>query len=247
MAQILGLQTVSVFGVPDDSHFANVLVEADFRMKRISLGVEPSGVRALRSHLSLLKPNGNSIQRWWFVPFYDALYATEDGTAYHLTGQRAQLLAQEELSSQAGERSDAAFTRATTEQFARMFTERFADLAEQTPVFAQLQNLFDLAVITALLRREELPRQVGWEMQTFRGDASRLLSSYAVPRHVESSSTFRRAGRGMILGLVGGVTIEPDRLLRRFETQAEPALRLPGVKNEALSRPAPDAHPWWWD
>jgi hypothetical protein len=128
-----------------------------------------------------------------------------------------------------------------------MFTERFADLAEQSPVFAQLQNLFDLAVITALLRREDFPRQVSWEMQTFRNDASRLVGSYAVPRQVESDSTFRRAGRGMILGLVGGVTIEPDRLLRRFETQAEPALRLPGVKNEALSRPAPQAHPWWWD
>jgi hypothetical protein len=247
MAQILGMQEVSVFGVPEDSHFANVLVEADFRMKRISLGVEPSGVRGLRSHLSLLKPNGNSIQRWWFVPFYDALYSTEDGTAYHLTGQRAQLLAQEELSSLGGERTDAAFTRATTEQFAQMFTERFDDLAEHSPVFAQLQNLFDLAVIAALLRREDLPGQVGWQMQTFRTSGSELTGSYAVPRHVESASTFRRAGRGMILGLVGGVTIEPDRLLRRFETQAEPALRLPGVKHEALSRPAPASHPWWWD
>src|SRR5690606_11032672 len=77
MAEILGLQNVSLFGVPEDSHFANVLVEADFRMKRISLGVEPSGVRGLRSHLALLQPNGNSIQRWWFIPFYDAIYASE--------------------------------------------------------------------------------------------------------------------------------------------------------------------------
>src|SRR5690606_18087577 len=155
-----------------------------------------SGVRGLRSHLSLLKPNGNSIQRWWFVPFYDALYASEDGTAYHLTRQRAQLLAQEELSSLAGERSDAAVTRATTAQSGHMLTQRFADLAEQSPVFAQLQNLCDLAVITALLRREDLPGQVGWEMQTFRNEASRLVGSYAVPRQVESASTFRRAGRG---------------------------------------------------
>lgn len=247
MAEILGLQNVSLFGVPEDSHFAHVLVEADFRMKRISLGVEPSGVRGLRSHLALLQPNGNSIQRWWFIPFYDAIYASEDGTAYHLVGQRAQLLAQEELSSLSGERSNAAFTRATTEQFARMFTERFPDLAEHSPVFAQLQNLFDLAVIAALLRREDIPSNVGWPMQTFLDDARGLVGSYAVPRQVESESTFRKGGRGVVLGLVGGVTIEPDHLLRKFETQADPALRLSGLKHEALSVPAPADHPWWWD
>lgn len=247
MGQILGLQNVSLFGVPEDSHFANVLVEADFRMKRISLGVEPSGVRGLKSHLSLLRPNGNSIQRWWFVPYYEALYASDDLSAFHLAGQRAQLLAQEEISNLAGERSNAAFTRATTEQFARMFTERFPDLAERSPVFAQLQNLFDLSVIAALLRKEDLPGEIGWPMTTFRERQSELVGSYAVPRQVESDATFRRAGRGMILGLIGGVTIEPDRVLERFETQAEPALRLDGLRAEVVStQPAEDPH-WWWD
>ena len=181
-------------------------------MKRISLGVEPSGVRGLNSHLSLLRPNGNSIQRWWFVPFYDGLYASDDHTAFHLAGQRAQLMAQDEMSTLDGERSDAAFTRATTEQFAKMFTERFPELAEKSPVFAELQNLFDLCVITALLRKEDLPREVGWEMQTFRERTDELVGTYAVPRQVESSSTMRKAGRGMVLGLIGGVTIEPDRI-----------------------------------
>lgn len=50
MGQVLGMQEVSVHGVPENSHFALALVEADFRMKRISLGVEPSGLREVRSH-----------------------------------------------------------------------------------------------------------------------------------------------------------------------------------------------------
>lgn len=247
MGEILGLQNVSVFGVPDNSRFANVLVEADFRMKRISLGVEPSGVRGLNSHLSLLRPNGNSIQRWWFVPYYEALYSSEDHTAFQLVGQRAQLLAQEEISNLSGGRSSAAFTRASTQQFAKMFTEHFPELADKFPVFAQMQNLFDLAVIAALLKKESLPQQIGWRMSTFRDQADRLVGTYAVPRQVESAATFRRASRGMILGLVGGVTIEPDRILNHFETQAEPALRLGGLKLETVSRDAPPAHPWWWD
>ena len=247
MGEILGLQIVSVFGVPADSHFANVLVEADFRMKRISLGVEPSGVRGLSSHLALLRPNGNSIQRWWFVPYYEALYTSDDRTAFQLVGQRAQLLAQEEIATLAGERSNAALTRASTQRFAQMFTEHFPELAEKSPVFAQLQNLFDLAVIGAVLKREALPQQIGWEMATFRDEAHRLTGSYAVPQHVESEATFRRASRGMILGLVGGVTIEPHRILDHFETNGEPALRLGGLKQEAFIRDASPDHPWWWD
>lgn len=247
MGEILGLQNVSVFGVPDDSHFANVLVEADFRMKRISLGVEPSGVRGLKSHLSLLRPNGNSIQRWWFVPYYEALYTTADRSAFQFEGQRAQLLAQEELANLAGERSSAAFTRATTQQFAKMFTERFPDLADKSPVFAQLQNLFDLAVVAALIEQEGWPAELNWPMQTFRDRADLIVNSYAVPRQVESAATFRRASRGMILGLVGGVTIEPTRVLGNFETQAEPAQRLPGVRTETLGKGRPQEHGWWWD
>jgi hypothetical protein len=84
-------------------------------------------------------------------------------------------------------------------------------------------------------------------MQTFRNEAGLLVGSYAVPRQVESASTFRKGGRGVVLGLVGGVTIEPNRLLQQFETQADPALRLNGVKAEALTGPAPEAHVWWWD
>ena len=253
MAEILGLQSVSVFGVPGESHFAHVLVEADFRMKRISLGVEPSGVRGLQSHLSLLRPQGNSIQRWWFVPYYEALNASEDRTAYQLLGQRAQLLAQEEIAQDDGERTNAAFTRASTERFAKMFTEHFPELAKKSPVFAEMQNLFDLAVIAALLRKESLPQRLGWEMSLFLGEADRLVGTYAVPRQVDSTSTFRRANRGMILGLVGGVTIRPDEILGRVETPADPAQRLNGLRQDALrgigggdGQPSTDSR-WWWD
>ena len=38
--QALGPQTISVTGVPDTSHFARVLVAADYRMKRLAMGFE---------------------------------------------------------------------------------------------------------------------------------------------------------------------------------------------------------------
>ncbi|MGE0376495.1 MAG: DUF1598 domain-containing protein [Planctomycetaceae bacterium] len=247
MAEVLGPQQISVFGVPADSHFALTLVEADFRMKRMSLGIEPSGVRGLKSHLSLVTPGGNSIQRWWFTPLYDGLSTTPDRTAFQLAGQRVQLHAQEEIATPDGERSDAPVTRASTHTFARMFTENFPQLAERSPLFAELQNLFDLAIVAALIQQESLVERSGRETPMFSQAGPELVPAYAVARQVPSMSTCRKARRGLILGLVGGVTIEPGQVLRRFDSGGEPAARLAGIRRASLESAPPDTQPWWWD
>ena len=41
----LGMANVRVFGVPADTHFAQVLIEADYRMKLIGIGLEPPPVK----------------------------------------------------------------------------------------------------------------------------------------------------------------------------------------------------------
>ncbi len=246
MAEILGRQQVSVFGVPPDTHFAQVLVEADFRMKRISLGTEPSGIRGLSSHLSLLKPNGNSIQRWWFVPLYDGFYTTDDRSAFQLVGQRVQLVAQEEVVNSQGQRSDAAFTRASTEQFAKMFTLKYPELAERSPIFAELQNLIDLAVMVALIERERLAERVGWSLGMLAESTAGIVSRYRVPLEVESETMYRRASRGMILGLVGGVTIDTSAVISHLEA-ADASMRLEGARVDCVHRQRSETHAWWWD
>jgi len=45
MKQALGTQVVSVQGVSSATHFAQVMVEADYRMKLIGIGLEPPPVR----------------------------------------------------------------------------------------------------------------------------------------------------------------------------------------------------------
>lgn len=208
MAQVLGPQNIRLWGAPRDTHAAMVLVEADLRMKRISLGVEQSGVKGIRSQLSLLKPQGNSLQRWWFVPKYNPIQANAKRDLFTISGPRVKLLAQEEYSNASGQRFDAAVTRDSTEEFAKLFTEHYAKLAEVRPVFADLQNVFDLAVLGALIKQEGLDVQADWPMATFLNDPALPLAHYANPQYVSSMSTSRLAGNVM-LGLVGGVTLDP--------------------------------------
>jgi hypothetical protein len=247
MAQILGLENISVWGIPDDSHFAQVLVEADYRMKRISLGAEPSGVKGIRSHLSLLVPMGNSMQRWWFAPYYEAIHAADDGTAYQIVGQRAQLLSQEERVDAGGGRSDSAFTRASTQKFAQLFTEHFPELVEASPVFAELQNLFDLAVVSALFRKEKVFERTGWQAEVFLDPQRAEIASFPVPRQVPSEALTKAANRGTMLGLIGGVTLNPLDVVANVQSKGTPAAQdAAGVRARALLG-GEDNQRWWWD
>lgn len=217
MAKILGLEDIEVWGVPADCHYANVLVEADYTMKRIALGAVPSRVKGIRSQLSMLAPGGNSMQRWWFAPYYEAIRVSEDGSAYEITGQRVQLIAQEEQVDGSGNRRDNAFTRASTQRFAQLFTEHYPELAEKNPVFAQLQNLFDLAVVAALLQRDGVLHKVHWSAGVFLDSAE--VASYDVPKHVPSTAMTRPEENGLMLGLIGGVRLQLRKIMDHVEVR----------------------------
>lgn len=247
MAQILGRQNVSVFGVDPSTHLAQVIVEADYRMKLIALGKENPGIRGLRSQLSLLTPQGNSLQRWWFVPLYEPIEADEAGLSFHLKGQRAQLLAQDEWTDGGGRRGDAAFTRASTEKFAQLFTEHFQELADESPVFAELQNVFDVAVLAALIEREGLRRRLNWGMDLLL-DAERLpVKSHQTPKHIESTATSVYRNR-LVLGLVGGVTLTPATVLSpQVNRSNAPALTQTRRSALAAAPTSPAERRAWWD
>lgn len=248
MAKRLGMQDVRIWGVPAESHFGNVLVEADYRMKLISLGLERPRLKSLRSHLSMIPPGGNSTQRWWFAPLYDPFVKSEDGLAFRISGPRAQLLAQEELIEQGGKRTAAGGTRQTTQKWAKHFTEKFPELAKVSPVFAELQNLFDLAVVAALIKKERLSDKVDWKMQLFLDEKQAAVSRWNVPRQVETVANYRVSDGSLVIGLTGGgVEIDPLRTANSIHYRADADGKLKAALENAGAQNPPAEHPWWWD
>ncbi len=246
MDDILGLQDVRVDGVPAESHFALSLIEADYRMKRISIGLENPGVKGLKSHLAMIGAGGNTMQRWWFVPFYEAIHRSEDGLAFQFAGQRVQLMSQEEMTDAQGNRSASATTRVSTQAFAKQFTEKYPELAERSPIFAELQNLIDAAVLAALIQKERLAEQTHWKMTTLLDEQRLVVPTFSTPKKIASLVKFKRAGSN-IVGLVGGgVTIHPQQVLSKVAA-APSSLRLDSLRTEAASAKRSDSHPWWWD
>ena len=249
VTRILGPQTIRIWGVPPDSHFAQAMVEADVQMKYIALGMQKPQVTGLRSHLSLLKTQGNAMQRWWAIPLYEAIYTTRDELAFQLTGQRAQILAQEEIHGENGQRINSPTTRLTTRRFAKIFTEKFSQLADRSPVFAELQNLIDLTILAALLRKKQLPQRIGWEMKFFLSGQRARIAKGKVPKQIGSIYNTRtvRGGR-IILALVsGGVVLKPHQAIESIPIKLSDDSRLAQRRLKTSDTIPDNKHPWWWD
>ena len=247
MDDLLGLQEVRIDGVPADSHFGLALVEADYRMKRVSIGLENLGIKGFKSHLATLGAAGNTMQRWWFVPYYEAIQRSQDGLAFQFDGQRVQLLSQEELIDGQGNRFAAAKTRLSTQAFAAQFTEKYPELAAKSPVFAELQNLIDISLLAAIIHTEHLADRIDWKMSILLDGQRFKHPTFNVPKNVASSVNYKKSGK-MIIGLVaGGVTIRPQDLLRHGERTPSDNPRLDSLRTETASAKRLDAQSWWWD
>lgn len=98
----MGRQTISVDGVDPRTRVAGVLVEADYRMKLVGMGLE-DGTVDVPSYLSLIQvPRGEApppldVLRWWFTLKYDVVHATDKHDAFEIRGPGAQVMSENEL------------------------------------------------------------------------------------------------------------------------------------------------------
>lgn len=248
----LGRQEIDVFGLDPRSRVARVMVEADYRMKLVGMGLE-EGVLGVDSYLDLVKvPPGQApppmdVLRWWFTLNYQALLATPDGNGFEIRGQGVQVLSENELLTAQGKRVHTGKSDALNQQFAQSFTAAFPALAEKYPIYAELRNVFDLALVGALLRAQGLPEKVGWHMTCF-GDAEALPTEQGpAPTQVESVINHRVINRvHIVAGVSGGVTVDPRPLVApgaiAIDNYGKLQAELVGTVPPELPGEA-----WWWD
>lgn len=253
----LGLQDIGVHGVPAGSHAGLVLVEADYRMKLIGIGLE-AGVAGIPNYLDLVNvddPDGPpplEVLRWWFTMNYDGVLAGPQSDAFEIRGQGVQVLSENELLSSRGERVHTGRAEPNNRLFARKFTEHYLELARKQTVFAELRNLFDLGLAAALIVKQGLPQQVGWQMPCFAENGAYQPYIQAPPERVETVMNQRVAWRGkrrhLIVVVSGGIDGNPRRVLDTGGLQAQKTGEAPAARLRASREgdPLPVGR-WWWD
>jgi hypothetical protein len=247
----VGLQDIEVFGVDPASRVASVLVEADYHMKLIGMGLA-DGVDGVESYLASIRVSGGqapppmSVLRWWFTLNYDAIHSSADKDAFELAGQGVRVLSENELLAEQGQRVHTGQSEPLNRQFAEQFTSHFAELAAKYPVYSELRNIFDLAMAVALIQSNGLAKQVAWDAKLLSASDRLKLPQAPVPRQVQTVINHRVINRRHIVaGVSGGVMVAPGDLLK----DGRAVMQDVNLARSKEAPPANDAAPgaWWWD
>ena len=242
MEQSVGPQSVSVRGVPDSSHFARVLVAADYRMKRLAMAFDEPPIAGLPNYLQMIKSSSSSpktmMPRWWLEPDYDALVTDVEGLAWELPRAGVKAMTEEEFLSAVGQRQRSGQASPLAKKWADNMTAHYDELAAKDSIFGQLRNCMDMAVVAALISKERLIEKCGGSLGLLTaGDLP--VESYYTPRQVDSqASTLQKSG-GWLISVSGGVQMAPWQMLERTRTSGD----LRDTREKSASR----GERWWWN
>lgn len=241
----LGEGNVRVFGVSAATHFARVLVEADYRMKLIAIDLEPPPV-PLRTFLgSLQSAPPNTLQRWWFRPDDRCLRMAADKRACELLGRSVRLSTEDLAIGPDGLLIDrGGKAGAAAQAFAGGFTARYPQIAERSPVFAELRNGIDLLVFAAFMRREGWQTDIAWDAAGLRDERIVATETLPPPRRMPCAVNVVWKGR-VLLAPAGGVSIGPEELVAPERVSIAPAGAIEDQRSS--SAPRPGGAGWWWD
>lgn len=237
----LGAQVITVGGVPNGSHFARVMVAADFRMKRLAMNFEQAEGIELPSylHLAQIQKSGlqNMLPRWWLTPKAAPLGTTADGMAWELREMSVECKTEDDFLNPDGTRQHTGNVGSAAQKWAASFTAKYAEISKQRTIFADLRNLIDLAVVGAVIHKHNLLETAGLNAPYLMSEE--VIDSYDVPRRVDSKASVLRRGKGWLISASGGVQMFPEDLAGATEENAE----LAPVRKAAMAKNMN----WWWD
>lgn len=246
----LGPQDIELWGVPRDSRVARVVIEADYRLKMIGIGKLEGGphVPSIFELMTVEEQKSSKLDalRWWLTMKYDSILHSPDHTVFEIQGPSVQCLSEDQYLTEKGERVGTGQASATNRAFAANFTKHYAELAQRDIAFADLQNVFDLALVAALLKNEGVANRIGWDSGSFAPHAMYQPAVYAAPREVESVANHHvYRGKDIVVQVAGGVRGDLMSVVRDRQVMksSEP------LKDLTSRAPATDLPPgrWWWD
>ena len=236
----MGPQQITITGIPEDSHFARVLVAADYRMKRIAMDLEQSPMRELPSFLDMMSHSRakvtNMMPRWWLACDYEPMARTEDGLGWELRGRGVKAMTDTDFVAADGSRTPTGKKGSIAKKWADTMTANYEELAKKSPVFGQLRNLMDLCVIAAVIDKNKLAETAGCDLSVL-ANTNVTVESWNAPKTVSTQCSFTKRGREYLITASGGVQIESWQVADQSEVDA----RLSKVYMEAATTDGS----WW--
>ena len=237
----LGMADVVVFGIDPRTNFARVMIEADYRMKRIAVGVESPPIKMTTFAEALTSARNGALERWWFTPKYDGIVAAPDRLAMKIDGQGVQLQTENKEILATGVIVDSGRgpTRAAR-VYASNFTKSYAKISEAAQVYGQLRQLTDFLIAAAFMRKNDWYKLSNWQADRFTNEAFFTVNTMNNPNEAPAVVNAFWKQRRFFSPAGGGVSIEAEKALESLEEDTS--------LNQLRKETRPEANDgWWWD
>ncbi|MEQ8788543.1 MAG: DUF1598 domain-containing protein [Pirellulaceae bacterium] len=246
MRDSLGMADIRVFGISEKTHAARVLIEADYRMKLIGIGLEPPPVRMTTFMEALKGASHSTLQRWWFTPNYGCVKVTPDHLAMELIGEGVQLLGEDKLIGDDGSLAAAgARPNKASELFTTAFTNKYPEIAEASPVYAQMRSFVDLLVTAAFIRSEGYYDRSGWRLGVLADEKALPVETHDSADKVMCAVNSQWKGSRLFTPAGGGVSIRAHQALADGWLYGDQNGKLADAYDAVHKRLAIER--WWWD
>src|SRR5690606_2726068 len=137
-------------------------------------------------------------------------------------------------------------TDRAAQAFADSFTKLYPELADRSPVYAQLRNLIDMSVVAAFIQQQNYYSQADWNMDVFGNESVYPIETYSAPKFVESAVNAIWKGNTLMTPIGGGVNIQPRQALAENHLQKDLQGELTSLRERVdVEQLAPGQ--WWWD
>ena len=241
----LGDQIITINGISPKTHFAQVMVEADYRMKLIGIGLERPAVK-IRSYVDGSRPSRNAMERWYFVPNYECIRESDDGMAMQLVGEGVKLVGESELVSAEGTRSANARMSRSSKLFVDSFTAKYPKLRKVTPVYAQLRNCVDMLVAAAFIQERDFYQEAKWDLGVLADESKFPVETKHAPEKVASAVNAIWKGSTLATPIGGGVEIRATKALDSANIMEDKKGEVDAA-HKAVDLSKLPAGKWWWD
>jgi hypothetical protein len=240
LEKAMGTQDVTITGVPTGSDFARTMVAADYRMKRLAMGFDKIPVRGLPTYLSMITSNSPAMPRWWMAPNYDAILKDQEGLAWELRGLGVKVMTEDTIFGKEGDAQRTGKASPAAQKWADQMTAKYSELSVHYPVFGELRNMMDMAVVGALIVKNDSLKTAGLDLTAMMSDrAITSRDEFPVPKKVPTIVSWDKQGGRYVVTASGGVEINSWKVADKTETSA--------AVGKARASATHTGTKWWWN
>ena len=149
-------------------------------------------------------------------------------------------MTEEDFATANGQREHAGKPNAVAQKWADNMTAHYDELAVAVPVFGELRNCMQLALVGALVAHERMADKAGCSLPALMQESVLKTVSLRAPTQVDSSVSMLQKGTNWIISASGGVNISPGQIASQARESSAPAEARVKARNAGNAK-------WYWN